>query len=295
MPNENFDDLFVTEKEHEQRKTFHPYSKDDWLAKKKQERADAFQMLEEATEKVAEDPQAFLDYMETQAWFDRYSVSNCLLISAQNPNAMKLADYDTWKDQGIFVSKGESGIVILEPGNEFQREDGSTGVSMNVKKLFDISQTSAAENGVDTKTYQIRPLLKALMAESPVDLKISDNLPAMCNGTYKPDEKAIYLRQGMDGPDIFRTMAYEIILVKMEERGEDSAYIANCATFMLCERFSVNAGSFDFRNSAEYFAGKTPKEIRASLEKMRSYANELSQPMTRMLEKVEKSRSDEVR
>jgi len=289
---ETFDDLFVTEKEHKERSTFRPYNREEWLAGKKQERAEAFALLEEATKASASDPKAFTDYLDTQAAFDRYSVSNCLLIAHQNPNVLQLADYNTWKDQGIFVNRGETGIMILEPGNEYTREDGSTGFSMNVKRVFDISQTSAAENGADTKTYELRLVLKALMAESPVDLKVTDSLPDTVNGAYSSEDNAIYLRQGMDGDSIFRAMAYEITLVKTEQKGERDEYAAQAATYILCQRFSIGGPPIEFSACGEYFAGKEPKELRAALEKIRSLANDLSQPMIRTLERPEKQRSE---
>ena len=292
---ETFDDLFVTEKEHRERSTFHPYNKDAWLANKKQEKADAFAMLEEATKALAEGPEAFMTYLETQARFDRYSVSNCLLIAKQKPDAVKLADYNTWKENNIQVNKGENGIVILEPGNEYTREDGTTGVNVNTKKVFDMSQTDAADSIDENKSYDIRKVLKALMAESPVDMKIADDLPETVQGTYKKEDNAIYIRRGMDGNNIFRTMAYEICLVKMEQKGDSNAYVAQAATYLLCQRFGINDMLPNFKNSPQFFAGKDAKAVRADLERMRSLANEISQPMMHTLEKAEKVRSDGAR
>lgn len=292
---ESFDDLFVTEKEHKERSTFHPYNREEWLANKKQERADAFALLEEATKMVATEPKAFMDYLDTQANFDRYSVSNCLLISHQHPDAHMLADYNTWKENDVFVNKGETGILILEPGNEYTRDDGTVGRNMNVKRVFDISQTSAAENSGDTKTYEIRKVLKALMAESPVDLKVTDSLPDNMNSVYNTNDNAIYLRQGMDGESIFNAMAYEIALLKTEQNGERNKYVAQAATYMLCQRFFVIDPNFSFSSCEQFFAGKEPKAIRADLEKMRTLANDISQRMTGVLDKNVNQRSDNAR
>ena len=71
--------------------------------------------------------------LNTQAQFDRYSVSNALLIAYQHPGATKVADFSTWKEEDVFVKKGEKAITMLEPGSEFTREDGTTGFSANVK------------------------------------------------------------------------------------------------------------------------------------------------------------------
>ena len=75
----------------------------------------------------------------------KYSVGNALLILAQKPDASQLKDYDGWKEKGTGVKPKEKGIIILEPGNEYVREDGTTAVSYNAKKVFDVSQTFTRE------------------------------------------------------------------------------------------------------------------------------------------------------
>ena len=129
----NFDDLFESKKEQEEKKTYHPYNKDEWVAKKKQERTDAFAMLDEATTELMSDPEKFKDYLNVQSRFDRYSVGNAILIAHQKPDATRVADFDSWRDNDVSILKGEKAITMLEPGPEFTREDGSTGFSVNVK------------------------------------------------------------------------------------------------------------------------------------------------------------------
>ena len=48
-----------------------------------------------------------LAYLDVQARFDLYSVSNAILIAAQCPEATKLADFDTWKADGVYVKRGQ--------------------------------------------------------------------------------------------------------------------------------------------------------------------------------------------
>ena len=82
------------------------------------------------------DGSVFRAYLDVQARFDLYSVSNAILIAAQCPEATKLADFDTWKADGVYVKRGQDAISILEPGKEYTRQkDGSTGVFCNVKKV----------------------------------------------------------------------------------------------------------------------------------------------------------------
>ena len=171
----NYDDLFTAKGEKKESKTERPFNKEEWAAKKQQERAEAFEMLDNATVEAVSNPETFRDYLLIQSRFGKYSVSNALLISYQNNEATYLADFETWKEKGVFVQKGERGITLLEPGNEFSREDGSTGFSINVKKVFDISQTNSERN-YSRRTPDERRVLKALISSSPCDIRMTNEL-----------------------------------------------------------------------------------------------------------------------
>lgn len=47
----NYDDLFTANGEKKESKTERPFDKDEWVAKKQQERTEAFEMLDAATER----------------------------------------------------------------------------------------------------------------------------------------------------------------------------------------------------------------------------------------------------
>lgn len=114
----NYDDLFTAKGEKKESKTEHPFNKDEWAAKKQQERTEAFEMLDNATEEAVANPETFRDYLLIQSRFGKYSVSNALLISYQNNEATYLADFETWKEKGVFVQKGEH-IRILPESKEY--------------------------------------------------------------------------------------------------------------------------------------------------------------------------------
>ena len=101
-------------------------------------------MIDNYTQDMGREGGLLQAYLDVQARFDLYSVSNAILIAAQCPEATRLADFDSWKARGMYVRRGADAITILEPGKEYQRDDGSVGVSYNVRKVFDISQTRAA-------------------------------------------------------------------------------------------------------------------------------------------------------
>lgn len=140
----NYDDIFnASAQDGTEDKSFVSFNKEEWAAQKKQERESAFAMIDETAQRMANDGGLFQSYLDVQARFDRYSVGNAVLITAQKADATQLSDFKGWKNNGVFIKKGESGIVLLEPGEEYTKEDGTVGVSYNSKKVFDISQTTA--------------------------------------------------------------------------------------------------------------------------------------------------------
>ena len=296
----NYDDLFTANGEKKESKTERPFDKEEWAAKKQQERTEAFEMLDAATEEAVANPETFRDYLLIQSRFGKYSVSNALLISYQNNEATYLADFETWKEKGVFVQKGERGITLLEPGNEFTREDGTTGFSINVKKVFDISQTNSERN-YSRRTPDERRVLKALISSSPCDIRMTNEFDGNVCARYVPKDDAIYIRQGLDGEDIFRSLSQEIVIANFAKNGvarEDCVFTAYCATYVLCERNGFDTGDFDFEKVPEMFKDAEPKEIRGQLDKIRDSANELSQDMNRIMEeqqKAKRSRDDGAR
>ena len=296
----NYDDLFTANGEKKESKTERPFNKEEWVAKKQQERTAAFEMLDNATVEAVANPETFRDYLLIQSRFGKYSVSNALLISYQNNEATYLADFETWKEKGVFVQKGERAITLLEPGNEFTREDGSTGFSSKVKKEFDISQTNS-ERSYPRRTPDERRVLKALISSSPCDIRMTNELDGNVCARYVPKDDAIYIRQGLDGEDIFRSLSQEIVIANFAKNGvarEDCVFTAYCATYVLCERNGFDTGDFDFKKVPEMFKDAEPKAIRGQLDKIRDSANELSQDMNRIMEeqqKAKRSRDDGAR
>ena len=164
----NYDDLFAPQSDQREDATF---DRDAWAAKKQQEREGVYLMIDTFADEMSGDGSLFQTYLDVQARFDRYSVSNAILIAAQCPEATKLADFDHWKESGVYVKRGADAITILEPGKEYEKDDGSTGVSYNVKKVFDISQTRAGQQPAPTVARDERLLLKALMNNAPLPFR----------------------------------------------------------------------------------------------------------------------------
>ena len=283
----NYDDIFnASAQKGTEDKSFVSFDKDAWAAQKKQERESAFAMIDETAQRMANDGGLFQSYLDVQARFDRYSVGNAVLITAQKADATQLSDFKGWKNNGVFIKKGESGIVLLEPGEEYTKEDGTVGVSYNSKKVFDISQTTALHKAAPIVKYDPRVLLKALLRQAPCKVEAKDDMNPKINAAYQPNTKSIVVRPGMDAPDIFRLVAHEIVHAMHD--GEDYkwgdwSFRASCAAYILCKRFHVSVDAFDFSNVKTVCHDKNAAEMQAELNVIRDAANKISGGMEQKL------------
>ena len=287
----NFDDIFDAPKAQES--AYQPdaaFDKEAWAAKKQAERSSAFDLIDRTAEDVARDGAAFQTYLDVQSRFDRYSVGNALLIAAQKPDAQKIGDFDYWKDQGGYVKKNQKGIVILEPGDEYTREDGSIGVSYNPKKVFDITQTTVRARMQPQVSRDERVLIKALITGAPAAVQATENMEQAGQGALlDPQQKIIFVSKGMDGADIFRSVAVE--LAHAEYANGDPAYDrsanafrAYCVSYMLCRKNGIDTKGYDFSRLPDTFAGMESQDIRGELSAIRDTAADISSRMSRVLE-----------
>ena len=288
----NFDDLFAPQPV--QREDT-PFDKDAWAAKKQQEREGVYLMIDTYAHEMSLDGGLFRAYLDVQARFDLYSVSNAILIAAQCPEATKLADFDSWKADGVYVKRGQDAITILEPGKEYKKDDGSRGVSYNVKKVFDISQTRAEQRPAPAVARDERLLLKALMNNAPCRFAISNELPEGVNVAYHAESSVIYVRQGLDAPTIFRGVAQELARAHMDKGGiacESPDFTAYSVSYMLCKRNGVSVEGFSFDRLPESYAMMDAKALRAEAGVMRDVAGTITADMNRLFAAQEKAQKN---
>lgn len=276
-------------------------STEEYAAKKKAEREAVYELADNTAMEIAEDCQKFQQYLDVQTQFGRYSAVNALLILAQKPESTKLGDFDYWKSQGAYVNKGQSGISILEPGKEYQREDGSVGVSYNVKKVFDVSQVDARKiKTAPAPNFTERQLLQALISKAPAKIngvaELPQDLPVDMrreNGAATdPETGEIYVRKGMEFRDTFSAVALELCYAEAVNDISDAAvprFTAYCAAYMLCKKYGVDTQGFAFEDAPGTFdmiSDLNPQIMKHELSKIRDAADSVSGRMARQLDAV---------
>lgn len=282
------DELFGNEKQ----TTMEPYSKEDWIRQKNENKALAYEYLETATEEL-NNPDTVMAYLDIQSKFDRYSVSNALLVAYQYPEATRLCDSKTWQKNHVFINKGETGIIILEPGKEYTNDKGKTVIPYNAKKVFDISQTNARPRQQIKSKPDVRVVVKAMIKTSPVPVEISGQLPEEVNAIYQSESKKIFIKQGLDGDEIVRSLSKEIAFARLDKgdfNRENLEFKAQAISFIITSRAGFEPKPITALS--DKFVSLEAKEKRAELSQVRDHANTISNSIKKSLEPKNKEHSD---
>lgn len=273
-----FDDLFTRK----------PFDKEAWGQRKQAERKEVYALVDTTAASVAADGATFRQFLDTQARFSRYSATNALLIFAQMPQATQLKSFEHWRSGGVSIKRSQKGISILEPGESYAREDGSTGTSYNVKKVFDVSQTNARNKAAPTVQPDERKLIRALIHKSPVAIETVESIEGGVGAFYDHDKDAILVRKGMSAPDIFRSVSKELAHAELAGGKEDyergrAAFTAYCVSYLLCRQNGIDVSGYDFTQLPLELRPDDPQGVRAILTEVRDTAEQISLRMQRVL------------
>lgn len=240
--------------------------------KKRAELEALYDAVNEETLMIAEDPEKFSAYLRVQARFNRYTVTNAILLLHQFPDAQKLKTFEGWKREGASVKRGEKSISILEPYS-YTKADGSMGKGFRIKKLFDISQTDLKQSPAPFLTgVSSRCLLRALLEASPVELEAADTLDHGKDAVYDQKKQKIYIRRMLEPDDFFRVAAVSIAEAQLAEQGSSQDELeskAKATAFMLCVKYGIDPERIRVKMTGEDDQMEI-KDIKAELSEIRN-------------------------
>ena len=271
------------------------FNKEEWAAAKQEQRKEAYELIDTTCGHMMTDGGAFQQYLDVQGHFDRYSVNNAILVSAQMPEATQLKDYGSWKQSRVYVDKDAQKVTILEPGKEYQRDDGSKAVGYNAKVVYDVSQTSAKDRQQPQEQKTMRELVSAMIDASPVSFVPVDDLelPAF----YDSAQQTIFIKTGLSEEQLFVSMAKEVSAAvfdfKHKESRDASDFKSFCVAYMVSSRYGVDTKGFRFDNLPKEFAGMETQEFKGELGSMRDVLGEIQSDMYKSLEKNKPPKSKE--
>ena len=230
---------------------------------------------------------------------NKYSAANALLIYAQYPQASQLKDFDDWAEDKISVNKGAKSISILEPV-EYARNDGSTGINYNVKKVFDVSQTKGKQTPAPTVNRDPKALVAAMIDTSPVNVEITNDLPYPNMGAfYNNDKQMLYIKRDIgDSVALCQCVAQELGHAQLSIESDsysrrDMGFKAVCIGYMLCKRYGVDTQNFGIDRIPEEWKSMSPKDLRTELAQTRFAMNEINSRVSEELQRQKQERTKE--
>ena len=220
-----------------------------------------------------------------------------------------VAGYRTWqKEFDRQVRKGEKGIRILAPCKykiEKEKTDGAEKeiveiTGFRVVSVFAYEQTEGRELPMisvneltgDVKNYH--KLFDALKDICPVPI-CSEDIQSGVNGYYDDAARRIAIRSGMSQIQTIKTMIHEISHQRLHSRenldGEKpldrgtKEVEAESIAYTVCSHYGLDTAEYTFGYVAGWSSGKETKELKNSLERIRTTADEMITSIDHAMEK----------
>lgn len=262
------------------------YSKEEYAKYKRNEKAQIYELIDKTAEKIVTNGDELKKYLDTQSKFESYSVGNALLVTAQMPKATQLRDLGSWASSNIYKKKFAKPVKILEPGDEYMREDGSIGTNYNVKKVYDITQVNTRQRARNMR-FDDKILSKIFLNSNRAKLQIVDEIPGVDKGAmYDFNEDILYVARGAEAPKLFHELSEELAKQEIGENSNMDGFKAYCVSYMLCKKYNVDVSNYNFNEIPPKLQNMGAKEIREELEPMRSAMENINARMSAYIQKL---------
>ena len=252
-------------------------SKEEYAALKKQEREETWMQIDGQAQSVFKDGaslQKFLDFMTGQ--YNMPKVPNLLLLYSQNPEVKLVKSFDEWKHDRRSLRTGVHGYTYIIDTKYEKAGEMRSGYA--ISKGYDITQTKGRPLE-ERPQRDIHTLLEAVLKNQNIRLQIADNLPDKIQAQYIPNQRTIYIRNGMSEITTFHAINRELACAALDQH--DGNYARNrvnaqafCATYILGKRYGVDVSGFDLEKVAgiQEHGQKDPQELRLFLNDVRTAA-----------------------
>lgn len=275
----------------------------------------------------------YQNYLKTMSHFHNYSFNNTLLIAMQRPDATLVTGYRSWQSMGRQVRKGEKGITIIAPtpirkitsqeildqhhqpvlnenGEPKTEEVEITIPRFKAITVFDITQTVG--NPIDLmapeelkesfRDYDL--FMRAVTEISPVPIRF-DEIKGNAKGYYHNVDKEIVIQEGMSESQTMKTAIHESGHARLHDRdqmksqGEVKDRLtqeveAESVAYCVCSAFGLDTSDYSFPYIAGWSSGKDMKELRASMDLIRSTAGSMIEDLTEKIRELQAEKHVEI-
>ncbi len=262
------------------------YDIEEYKMRKKEQKENAYKIIDEALEELKTSPEALKNYFDIQSRFDGYSPKNALLISKQCPNATWLKTRKDWQEAKVTFKNSKPNIItILKPSDPYEI-DGKTLTSYNAKDMIDVSETNCK---TDLKNYDKKFILQALIHECPIDIKVVDSLESgnicECNMT----DKVLYVSRDEINGQYIKAVATELAKMNLYENSQEiDNDKAECIGYMVCKKYGIETDLESLNRISHKFSGMEKQEIVTELTSMKEVLQDINNNMGQYLDNKRK-------
>ena len=259
-------------------------SKADYAALKKAEREDLWTRVDAQAQAVFRDDGAMKGFLNFMAQCTPQSTRNLLILYEQNPEITHPRTFEKWKEAGRSIRSGEKGVTFFAD-QEYEKEDGSRGNGYTVTRACDISQTRGPQP-LPPQSHLPEEIIGAMVAQSPVPLAISDQLPQGVQAQYLPRQRTIYVRNGMDETATICAIAREQAHAHFDTVGSGyyrQAFAAQsyCAAYVIAKKLGLDVSAFQFDKVCQSCAGMDAQEKRGFISDIKRAAYAIGRDIQR--------------
>lgn len=170
-------------------------------------------------------------------------------------------------------------------------------MSYNIKRVYDISQTTSRMRAQPPVFHDARALLGALIYKKPVPIQSVDELPNGLSALYDPEQQAIFVCRGLPANDLFCSVSKALAEAELVRAGDSSPeaadFKAKAVSYILGKEFGVDVSGYVFDNIPAELQETDPQTLRTELSDIRDTAFDISARMARALEKEKAPRHTE--
>ena len=181
---------------------------------------------------------------------------------------------------------------------EYAKRDGTTGISYNVKKVFDVAQTNGKRPPAPTANRDPKALITTMLDSSPVNVEATNDLPyPNMAAFYNNEEQTLYVKRDVgDSVAIAQCVAQELGHAQLSINSDsysrsDMGFQAVCIGYMLCKKYGIDTQNFAINRIPDKLANKEPKDIRFELSKTRNAMTDIHSRVSDELYKKKQARS----
>ena len=274
------------------------FNLEEWAERKKAQKEALYSEINETAEEIVKDPDKFRQYLDIQSRNDRYSAANCLTLLKYCPEATRLREFDEWEGTAR-IKKGERGIPILKP-YEYYKNDGTKGIDFVIRRMFDISQTTAEKAPAPAVNHNLSRLTAVMIDTAPVSIELVNELSYSDGGAFYNNEKQTLLikRDAGDSAYVCRCVARELAHAQLSLNSEsydrkDMSFQAVCIGYMFCKKQGMDVKGFDISRIPEELKNKDAAGIRAELSQSQRALKEINFRVITELNRQEQKKNKE--